>query len=466
MNPFGADIIRAPFSFSPEIYSYIKELRETPLSALWSPTLTGFEMSVSSAISIVFIGSVVAFGSLLLRGFRLAPLILSIVGLILLTRGQRFLWEWALLSLPLLRCAINQIEANYEMHSSYKVSASNLALLVLLLTPFVTWYTTATAYTHWPLDHKNLPMGITHFIKSSNIEGKLVATPNVGGYLASRLYPHVLIAADMQTPPSTPWTHFRIESLFRNRHSLQRFIEEYSPELIAVGIKKKSFKHVIVYQPEYRPIFFDDTLVLYANRNLLPELVKRYELAHVNPYNLLDDKHGTLEQRLIEIQRVRDAFPKGDRAQHGIVRLLIGLKRYPDALEAAKSYIETHPENPNSHYLLGNIFEYLGRCNEAVPHYNATFSFSDREFHRIVHEHLGSCAYLNKDFSAAYKHFDIAINSYLRDVEPAHYFQFALSAVAVGKEKRAAILLKHLLHTVDPNDEETIYRARDLLNSL
>ena len=156
----------------------------------------------------------------------------------------------------------------------------------------------------------------------------------------------------------------------------------------------------------------------------------------------------------------------GDRVQHGITRLLIKLERYEDALLSATAFRDSHPKNANSHFLVGNALEHLDRCDEAVAHFEAAFAVAADDFHPVLHRHLASCAYLAKDFSAAFQHFDKGVNTYLDTVEPQHRFQYALSAVAVGEDDKARTLLQHLLYAVDPADTESIEKAQALLADL
>ncbi len=254
--------------------------------------------------------------------------------------------------------------------------------------------------------------------------------------------------------------------MLRNEHALNHFIDEFNPEFIAAELRVTNFETLRQAYQQFQPVFFDDQFVLYANRDHAPELVSKHLLKYVNPHSLLDDTQGTLEQRIDELVRVKQQFPEGDRVQHALVRLLLKAERYEEALGAAYQFLDSHPENPNSHYLVGATLEFLDRCDEGVPYFNDTFALSDQSFHRTIHRHLGTCAYLRKDFDAAYAHFSKAIISHEVNIDPAHRFQYALSAVAVGDTMKARMLLKHLLYTADPTDQEIITKARALLHDL
>jgi len=467
VNPFVFKILSAPFSTPSDIYAYIVELRTLPLTTLVSPAISGAVISVSGAIGILFFGNLLAYGLLILRGrMRLAPLVLGIVGMILLARGHRFIWEWLLLSLPLWRSAIDALREPSLSDSGGHVSAGKLLLLLLLVSPFATWAMAAKNTQSWPVHDEKLPIGVADFIQAQQIKGRLLTPPTQAGYLAWRLYPDVLISGDMQSPPTSPWTHFRVGFALNDRHALQRFVDNYQPELITIEFSKKGFSELIATQPGYHAVFFDDVFVLYANAKLLPDLVAEHALQHLNPHNLLDESRGDAEQRLQELQRVLGQYTNGRRVLHAITRSLIDLGLNKQALEYAQRFRNAHPEDPNSHFLTGNAFEHLDRCDEAIRHFEDAFAVAPLDFHSVLHRHIGSCAYVNKDFATAYQHFEKGINTYTDVAEPAHRFQFALSAVAVGEEEQARTLLQHLLYTVDPVDKTSINKAQALLSDL
>lgn len=467
INPFGSGVLIAPFSTPSDVYDYIAELSTVPIEAFLSPSIIGTEVSISSSISLLFVGNLLAYGALLLKArLRIAPLLLSIVGMILLARGQRFIWEWVLLSLPLWRSAIDAIGVRRRRVRDARVHVVDFALAFLLLAPALSWFVHAKDTQQWPVNRDRLPVGVTQFLIDNNVSGKMLSPPDSGGYLAWRLYPKILISGDMQSPPTTPWSHFRVESALTYEQALQRFVDEYRPELIAVEFDRKGFKKLIASQADYRPIFFDDRYALYAHRELLPDLVRENELKYVNPHNMLDGKSTDVDKRLAELERVNAQTPGGDRLQHIVTRLLIDAKRYEEALPAARTFLDAHPENTNAHFLVGNVLEYLDRCDEAMTHFEDALKIAPESFKPVLHQHLGSCSYVVKDFAAAYRHFREGINTYGQQVEPQHRFQYALSAFAVGEDEWARTLLQHLLYVVDPEDRESIDKAKALLADL
>ncbi len=463
INPFGIGILSAPFNTSSEVYAYIAELRSYAVEDLFTINMMGPLIGIKGVIALLAWGSVAAYAVLLLRGrIRLVPLLLSLAGIYLLSRGTRFAWEWLLLSLPLWRSAISAMQSSEDRRHSPTIGLTGVVLLTLLAAPLVSWANSIRHIGDWPLDSSKLPLGVTEFIVEQRIGGRMLAPESLGGYLAWHLYPDMLISGDMQTPPTLPWDHLRRMASIRNSNVLQRLIEDYQPQLIAVEAEHKTFPLLMEAHDNYRPVFFDDQLVLYADATQLSTLVAEYGLAHVNPFNLLDDKLGTLEQRLHELTGLLEIHPEGDRVQHAITRLLFDNGEYERSLEQARRFARSVPDNANSHYLLGNSLENLDRFEEAEENYLRALTVSPLDFEPVLYRHLGSCAYLRKDLGRAFDYFDKGINIYLRNEEPEYVYQFAVAAVATDHLEKARILLDYLAYSLGPEHQTLLDRAAAL----
>lgn len=467
INPFGVGILGAPFNTSSEVYAYISELRNYSLEDLFTVTLLGPLIGIKGAIALLAWGSVGAYAALLLRGrIRPVPLLLSLAGIYLLSRGTRFAWEWLLLSLPLWRSAIGAMQSSADRRHSPTIGLTGVLLLTLLAAPLVSWANRVRHIDAWPLDSSKLPLGVTEFIAQHQISGRMIAPESLGGYLAWRLYPDVLISGDMQTPPTLPWDHLRRMASIRNSNVLQRLIDDYRPQLIAVEVEHKTFPLLMEAHENYRAVFFDDQLVLYADAEQLPALVGQYGLDHVNPFDLLDDKLGTLEQRLQALSGILAIQPEGDRVQHAITRLLFDNGQYELSLEQARRFARSVPDNANSHFLLGNSLENLDRFEEAETNYLRALPVSPPDFKPVLYRHLGSCAYLRKDLGKAFDYFDKGINIYLRNEEPEYVYQFAVAAVALGRTEKARILLDYLAYSLGADHQALLDRAAALREQL
>lgn len=471
LNPNHYNIFLAPFNTPSEAYQYIAELQTNSILTLFTVSLAGPLLSLQSAVAMLNWGNIFAFTHLFLhRQLRLAPAIMAVAAIFLMMRGKRFVWEWLLLSLPLWRLAIDSLHhqaiTQHPAKGTNHVGIANILMLVVVVSPAVSWSLLATKVYEWPIDATRLPTGTAEFIARQKIEGRLASSPNPGGYYAWKLYPEVLIASDMQIPPMTSWDHFRSIALLRNDVALDKLLREFEPNLIAAEKEYKRFAKLIAKHEAFRPVFFDDQYVLYADQTKLPEVVGKFELKHVNPYNLADESTGTPDERLAELQRIKNVDPNGNRVQHAIAWLLFNEKKFEKALPVALRFAESRPGDTNGHYLVGNILENLDRCSEAKEHYLRSLEVAPSSFVAEINKHLGTCAYLQQEFSDAFDYFDKSMAYYSKNEEPETMYQFALSAVAIGKEDKAKILLKQLLYSLPKEKEHIKVRATQLLNDL
>ncbi len=471
INPHFYEIFFAPFNTPSEAYHYIDELQTNSIWALFTVSLVGPLVSLNSAVAILNWANVFAFTHLFAHHrIRIAPAIMAVAALFLLARGKRFLWEWLLLSLPLWRLAINSLRTealrhDQDLHNS-QIGIANVLVAIVLVSPAVSWIMLAERVHHWPIDESQLPTGTAEFIKQNNIAGRLASSPNPGGYYAWRLYPDVMITSDMQIPPMTPWDHYRSIGLLRNDIALANLLTDFRPNLIAIEQKYENFVNLIEKHQHFKPVFFDDQYILYADEAQLPAITRQFELKHVNPYNLADETRGNAEERLTDLRRVHAIYPFGGRVQLAITWLLFHQKNFEEALLAAQRYAESRPGDSNSHYLVGNVLENLDRCDEAIGHFLRALEVAPSDFVAEIKKHLGSCAYLQRDFANAYTYFDESVAYFSKNEEPETLYQFALSAVAVGKEEKATYLLQQLLYTLPSSNERLKTRAEQLLRDL
>lgn len=464
VNPFGPAMLGAPFAHAPDLSEYVSELRPVPWETFHTVVVTGLRIGPNSVFALLVAGAGTAAIALAMRGrLRLAHVILAVGGVLLLVRGNRFIWEWALLTLPLLASGAAAVRGAAQGQRPTAIALA--AALLVMATPFV-----ALAKSHgdsrgYPFRADGLPTGTVQFARHHGLAGNVILKPTLAGYVHWELSPALRVYADMELPPFDDWDMFRIFSAGRGATALNRLLAEHSVDFLMVEVADKQWAGHAKKLAEFAPVFFDDVMVLFAHRGRQASVVEHHELKSVNPFNLLDAAHP-LPARLEELQRVAEAYPEGNRVNHAMTRLLFDEKRYADAETWAERFRTHHPTDANALYLTGNILENTERCEAAIPFYERAFEASDHSFEPELHKHLGTCHYVTKDFATAYSHFRKGVNIYLRSEPPETLYQYAFSSVIVGDTARARLLLQAILYETPDAEEKVRSRAEGLLARL
>jgi tetratricopeptide (TPR) repeat protein len=470
LNPYGVDVLRAPFAFPADLTQYVSEMRPLSWYTLSTVVTQSGQLGAQSAFVLLFIFSVYAtVSSLVARRARLAHLLLLAGGMFLLTRGTRFIWEWCFLTLPILGAQAAAFPRGALGQRS--LSPARALGLALLLMPLVTLAAKLGSTKPYPFDSEGLPVGVARFLNERSASGNLLMNPSLAGYAQWALGPTIRVFADMELPPFNDWDMYRIFSANRNAEALKRLLGEYPIDFILVELRTPQMAGLVKNTGAFAPVFFDDSSVLYAHRERQAALAAHYELKAVDPFGLTSDKNllgekRLLDERLLELELVHDLFPEGNRSLHAITRLLVDAKRYSEAEEWADRFLLGHPRDPNAHLLKGVILENTDRCNEALRHFERAFPVAGNDFHPALHQHLGACRYLMKDFGAAYAHFEKSVNIYLRNEANETLYQYAFSAVIAGDVPRARMLLKAVLYTTPEKEGHLRDRAQGLLTKI
>ena len=466
-TPHGFDLLWTPFTVAPHTGLYIDEMRPLNPKVFYSGVFSGSDLKLESVFSLAFLFSCFALlRSLLDRTLRLSHALMAMGGFYLLLQGNRFLWEWSLLVLPAMTHYIGTMKTVIG-NGRQLISITHLLLFLVMVLPPVGMVKRIPENAQYPHDPRREPTGVSRFLEQEGKGGKLLSPPSGAGYLHWRLYPNYRIYADLQMSLFTDFDIYTTLSMNRNENSLSRTLERFEPDYLAIEKKYGAFPNLIKGIKEYAPVFFDDRLILYANRTRHPDLVEKYELKLVNPFSPAKLQDGVdLDAHLEELKRILVLFPESDRVNHAITRLLFNNKRFEEALPWAERFIEYHPDNPNSHYLLGNIYENSSACDKAIEHYKTAMAYSDKKFKRTLNTQIGSCHYLQEDFASAYEYLWAGLNPFSYKVKQEDLYQLAFSAFVVGETEESILLLNMLLHESPTKDIPVIAEARALLQKI
>lgn len=460
VNPDGASLLVSPFVAAPDGTMFINELQSVSSSHFSVFSINLISPRDLTVVSIAFILVLFSFFQLLLAGrLRLPHVVMAVGGLILLGRGVRFFQEWACLSAPLV-AHMAQTTTNRERGAARSPWSGMIALFssIILIAPIHLFLTKHRPFDNYPLDWNGLPVGVSSFLIQTGAAGNVFATPVTGGYLQWALSPKLKIFNDMRMNSE----NFYAMTPSVSRHALRRMVDRYDIQYLMVSLSNPIIQDNLTSFDEFIPVFFDDVAILYANRKLVPEVADAHELKAVDPSNLLQG-NGSLEERLAELRRVDAVYQKGRRVLHALTLLLFSEGRYNEAEVYARRFMDNYPANPNSAYLMGDIYENTEREEQAIEYYRVALRHASERFKGIVERHIGRCYYAMRDFDHAYDTFDSAINPYKYLEEPEDLYQYAYSAVVVGDLDRAERTLEQLLFYVDPGNTILIEDSRALL---
>ncbi len=465
-TPNGLKLILIPFSHESDIFRFIAELLPVDSKIYYSLQFSLKSLNVDGSVTMLLVMEVLGVVLLLVRKrLRVSHAIMAMGGLYLLLSGVRFVWEWTLLSLPLIHSAILEFKS-IEVEKYKIVVWRSLVLFYFLAMPFSTFGPRlAVDFHNYPFNSEGLPVGSEVFFKQINAKGTLLATPNVGGYFQWAVYPDLLIHSDMEFPPFTSVDMYTATWALNNSAGLGHLLERIDLDFIAVKLSNSKFRGFASEFDQFVPVFFDDSFVIFANSGKHPELVKDYEIHYLDPFNLLAGK-GTSDQRIEELLRIERVYPNGRRVNHALTWLLFQEKRFSDALIYAEKFWKHYPDDPNSNYWLGNILENMDRCNEAAPFFENALKYSDSTFSASIKKHLGTCAYLSKQFGSAYDWFSEGMNPFVRDESANDMYQYAFSAAAIGKVDEAVRMLDLLLYKLEDSDEDIRDKAESFRDDL
>lgn len=466
INPFGWMILTAPFAIPEGLSHFISELRPLSPHAFFTVTLGSNGLGAATlltGLTALTLASVVR--QLLVKEIRLSHLIMAVCGYILLTRGNRFVYEWAFLVLPLAASILPSLRIR-QPSTSLSPLPLMIALLILAAPLYILVEKLPSNLTRYPFNGEGLPVGLTTFLSKAHAHGNLLIAPSYGGYINWELTPAIKIHSDMEFPPFTAVDALEISLVMRgNQISLSQYAAHHQIDFLAVKLSHEQEAKRIVEVLPLRPIFFDDAFVLYANTETQSSVIEKSDLTAINPFNLKDDK-GAPEAHLTSLLKMHDLQPDSRRINHAITRILLEKKSFDKAKRYGELFARLYPDDPNSEYLLGNIAEQTDHFDAAIKHYQAAMEYADDDFKRVLYRHIGANHYLSKRFDEAYDAFSMGVNLFQRIEDPETLYQYAYAAAVTGHEKVAQRMLRAVTWVADKQHHALQKKAAELLDVL
>ena len=463
VTPHGLKLIEIPFKDISYTPLYIDELGKIEPGSLFSFHLNAL---VPDYYTIVHLFIIISFTLIFINTVqwkgRISHFLLFAGGIFLLSKGIRFIHEFALLAMPLL-----------QTKDFFKIdrTASKLTKLVftvclaaLIIFPFFYLKSLFAPQPNYPLATDNLPHGNVLFLNKIGARGKVFNYPATGGYMAWMLWPDCKIYMDMQVPfPFTDEDYFKAVSAAYDPPSFHKMIKEHQPDFIMLPLRSNINKYVIRRVKNYAAVFFDDSEVVYVDRKQHPTVAKKYELKTLNPSALPDlninamdaDKRNKL---LKELHQLVQVYPTG-RVINGIMAMYHHLHQdYDKAVYYSDIIIENFPAQTDGYLRKADALLAKKEYRRAIGLYEAALAVNGGNQNQQIHKNLWACYFGLQEYHKAYTALKKAVNFFAPSASYMDLYNFSLTAYRVEKITEARMLLRFAAYKVPEHD--SIWKAR------
>jgi hypothetical protein len=467
-TPHGADLIGIPLISTEYASQYISELRPINIHELLSFQPTNLWPTI---FNILLILACIALGiSITQGGMRISHVLLLAGGAILLTKGLRFTYEFALLSLPLLRA--HPIRISLARLGSRKKWVALFVMILILALPVLGLKSYFSNRPKFPLSPVDLPQGVTTFLKSLAVGGFILNHPNNGGYIQWILYPKYKIYMDMEVPfLFTDDDFFMAVNVFTCEEVLRKTISRYNPSFITVPHDRKEFKELVKKFPDYTAVFFDQAEVLYINQRHYPSLAAKYRL-NIDPFELfgkpIDVMIGLKGKDLLlqDMFKLTEIYPDCLTTNQILAMLYHKEGEYPKAIAHADRMIQNFPDAPMGYRLKGIALRGLKSYDQAISFLEMALERTGEGAKRDIFKLMAYVYADKKEYAKAYSHFKKGIRIFGAETTYVELFDLSSAALLSGKIKEAEFFLRLANKKVPPEDTKFRERIQKQLSRL
>ncbi len=459
LTPSGLALLTTPFRNLKFLSLRVHELMPQGPDSLGTLHLDGFALSIQGIFTLFLLASIMAAWSVSVkRQVRLSALVLYLVGFVLLWKANRFMFEFMLLALPLLRAWLS-----LPVEQGTGASAHRPWALVGLLIAV----TFSSARDVWgighggtyPLSHSALPQGISAFLNRVDVGGKVWNVQNTGGYLRWMIRPSYRILMDVDST-------FRDDDFYVSEHALTdpvilgRVLARYDPSFLCVPREHPSFGTVIAPFPQFVPVFFDEVEVLYANRQHHPQLAAQYELRVLNPFqDDQQDEHWLRtvdpDQVLEESRRLLNIYPQSRRLNTLVAMILSERGAPAEALPFAHTVVDQYPEFPESFILNGELLERTSALRAALACYRTALKKTDPSRRSSLYMRIGRVYAKLGPPRTAYRYLSRGIDVFASGTPVNQLFLLGMTAAQAQRPTQAEAIFTYLLEfKIPPEDTQ------------
>jgi len=460
LTPHLTDLTWVPFIPTEFASLYILEIAKINIEELFSFQIIKMMLPFGTIFNMIFFASCIAIITKIINkdGKRLSHFILFIAAIILLTRANRFRYEFALFSLPILKDFIQLFEKDTIKKKVIKPVFAILVVLFMVSCFLTVNETFAHMPKKFPFSHKNLPEGISTFLNKINSHGRVFNHPNHGGYLQWMLYPKYRIFMDMEIPfLFLNEDIFTANNAFSTETGFNYIIKKYRPQFIIAPLGNAQFKTLIEKYPDYRAVFFDETGILYVDKIAFPEIVNTYELKEIDPYGILyiNIEKTIREKRDIkvvsELLRMHNIYP--DCLVTNQIMSLIYNKRHEfgESIKYAEKIIQSYPELHMGYRLKADALQGQGQYENALLNYQKALKGATNQVE--IYREMGNIYMKQQKYASAYKIFKFITNPFsIKDYK--FFYDVCMAAFLSGNIKDAKILFNYGYALVPQGDDE------------
>jgi len=469
ITPFVVELVRSPFEVSSQTHLYVSEMHRIQFTnfLFFAPvTVNDFIASLRNIIVVLTVASFLT--SLFKRNIRISHVILFVGSFLLLVKSSRFIYEFMLLSIPLLHHGVRLLAEKDRFPRRFV----DLALpIVLVVIPFLVFHGTLSNRPAYPFSPSNIPTGVVRFLNQHTPGGKILGETNTGGYLPWALNQKFKIYMDMQMSIFSDTDFSAAQNAFFDANSFKAFIQKYDPSFISVSLNRPYFKGVVANHPEFVPVFFDQAELLYVNKSHHADLAERYALKAIDPFQYsgviyADESAAKLAEIFSEASRILNQDPANYRAHQILSSISVVHRQYDKALSHAEAIIRLYPEQSHGYALKGDALFWMGRYEDAARLYKKALDMGRTSKAENVYWNLHASYNNLKEYKKAYRVLSKYVNPFNLNTDYKEIYQLGVSAASVGKIREAVTFLKIARMKAPPTDTEYTQKIQKNLSML
>lgn len=465
-TPHGTELMSVPFIPTGFASHYIQELKSVPFEELFSIQMINFMPSLGTVFNLLLITVIFSIiASIVNKNYSLRYYILLIGAFYLLAKSGRFRYEFVLLILPLIGHNKLLFDLGSLRNKTIKIVCI-FVLLVMMVIPFKSMSNIFGNMPRYPFSERSLPAGVVKFLNYISVNGRVLNNPNYGGYLQWMLYPKYKIFMDMEVPfLFTNEDMFLAVKMFNDKDFFVKATERYDPSFLVVPHSNKAFYGIAKLFPKYSVVFFDDSEVLYVNKNHFPEIARINEIKTIEPFTFMGQsveslqKNENLEEILHELIRMHQISPDIGIINQSIAVIYNKKGQYETAVKFAENIIKNFPESPAGYKVMGDCLRGLNKYKEAVAYYKVAIKKGGSS---SIQKDIGLIYLQQKRYKDAYDSLIKVMNIYSPNITYKELYDLILSAALSDNKRDADILFRYAYASVPDWDREWIDKYKKL----